>query len=158
MPCLFGSHNNTQVFLDVSILDVSSVSIVGNIFVNPPASTPITFRALVDSGATKTMISADVASKLNMVSIGRVAAQGVGSTITYHNGYLFHVAFLIPIVAPGQIIAPGTQIQATLHVFPTPIYGGEISSGRGFDVLLGMDVISCGSLKIEGSGTFSFSF
>ena len=32
------------------------------------------------------------------------------------------------------------------------------SPSKDFQVLLGMDIISIGSLKIEGNGTFSFSY
>jgi hypothetical protein len=40
-----------------------------------------------------------------------------------------------------------------------PIQGAELGfEGRGFDALLGMDVIATDSLAIEGIGTFSFSF
>lgn len=158
MPCLYGQHNNSQVFLDVGIIDASSVTISGNALIRVPLVAPTMFKALVDTGATKTMISSDVAARLSLAAVGQVMIQGAGSSITYHNGYLFHVAFLLPLIAPGQLLTPGMQIQAALHVFPAPIYGGEISSGRGFDVLLGMDIISSGSLKVEGNGTFSFSF
>jgi hypothetical protein len=45
-----------------------------------------------------------------------------------------------------------------VHINPVPVYGGELPVGAGFDVLLGMDILSSGSLKIEGSGHYSFSF
>ena len=38
------------------------------------------------------------------------------------------------------------------------INGGELSDGNTFDVLLGMDVLTTGNLRVDKDGTFSFSF
>ena len=116
------------------------------------------FRALVDTGAQKTMISTNVVTTLNLTPRGQIGVQGVGPSVTYHNGYLFHVGFTIPLLTPGQTIAPGTPMQFMAFVHPTPIYGAELPATIGFDVLLGMDILSSGSLKVEGNGHFSFSF
>jgi len=115
------------------------------------------FVALVHTGAQKTKISTNVVSQLGLQPQGKIPVQGVGS-LAHHNGYLFHVAFTIPVVQPGQIITPGSQVQIMVFILPAVIYGAELSAIHGFDVLLGMDVLSSGSLKIEGSGHFSFSF
>jgi hypothetical protein len=104
------------------------------------------------------MISRNVISQLGLFSPGKVPIQGVGPNVTYHNAYLFHVSFVIPMISPGQMVAPGSPIQAIVSVIPNSIYGAEITANSGFDVLLGMDVLSVGSLKIEGNGTYSFSF
>jgi hypothetical protein len=59
----------------------------------------------------------------------------------------------------GQPVAAGGGVGTMIFILPPPIHGGEITSTGGqFDVLLGMDVISTGSLAVEGIGTFSFSF
>jgi hypothetical protein len=75
--------------------------------------------------------------------VGKTAIRGIGPLVTYHNAYLFHVAFVVA---------------GVVHVLPAPVQGGEIGATHGFDVLLGMDVIGVGSLKVEGNGGFSFSF
>jgi hypothetical protein len=116
------------------------------------------FRSLVDTGCEKTMISTNVVARLGLSSFSKIGIRGVGPNITYHNAYLFHVVFVQPIIPAGLIVTPGRQVQAIIHVLPVPIYGGEITSTSGFDVLLGMDVLSIGSLKVEGNGGFSFSF
>ena len=59
---------------------------------------------------------------------------------------LFHVAFTIP---TGLTLAGQMQVMVFIH--PTVIYGAEFTPPSNFDVLLGMDVLSNGSLKIEGS-------
>jgi hypothetical protein len=158
MPCLWGSHNNSQIFMAVGILDAANVNPA-----SPPVSAagmpaPAMFKALIDTGAQRTMISPSVVTNLNLVSIGKVPMQGIGPNVTYHDGYLFHVAFVVPILRAGQPFTVGGQAQAMVLYQPTPILGAELSiAGGTFDVLLGMDVISTGSLKIEGNGTYSFS-
>lgn len=158
MPCLWGTHNNSQVFIDVGIFDASTLNLAGAQPVGGNIAPPKMFKALIDTGAQKTMISTNVVTTLGMKSVGKIGIQGVGPNVHYHNGYLFHVAFVIALVTPGQIVSPGQQVNAVIYMQPTPIYGAEITSTGGvFDVLLGMDVIGTGSLKIEGNGTFSFS-
>ena len=159
MPCFYLNHNNSQLFLNVGIIDASSLKIP----TSPTAATaslpgPIAmFKALVDTGAQKTMISPKVAKQLGLKQIGKILIQGVHGKPQYLNGFLFHVAFTMAVVPPGS--SPTPPATATMaYMLPTPIHGAELGFKKaGFDVLLGMDVISTGSLKIEGNGTFSFS-
>jgi hypothetical protein len=105
------------------------------------------------------MISPRVAQAVGLSPIGQMPIQGVGHNVTYHNAYLFHVCFVMAATTIGQPIPPGTNVNSIIFVLPKPIYGAEITStGGAFDVLLGMDVISTGSLIVEGIGRFSFSF
>jgi hypothetical protein len=159
MPCLWLQHNNSQLFIHVGILDATTVSITtpGGITTNIHAP-PQMFIALVDTGAQKTMISTRVVQALGLQPQGMIAIQGVGPNVTHHNGYLFHVAFTIPLITAGQQVVPGSTVPVMVFIHPTAIYGAELTSTTGFDVLLGMDILSSGSLKVEGSGHFSFSF
>lgn len=120
------------------------------------------FAALVDTGAQKTMISTNVVNALGLQAQGQIPIQGVGPNITWHNGYLFHVSFTMPVLGPAALALPPGQIQLLVHINPNVIYGAELTIPAGaqaaFDVLLGMDILSSGSLKIEGSGHASFSF
>lgn len=159
MPVIWGNHNNSDIFLAVGIIDANIVAppapglaIGGHI---PP---PQMFKALVDTGAQKTMISTNVINILGLSPLGKILVSGVGPTAHYHNGFLFHVAFVTPVIAPGQIIAPGAPVPAIVNTLAAPVYGAEIPSTGGlFDVLLGMDVIATGTL-IVGPGVFSFSY
>jgi len=158
MPCLWGQHNNSQVFLTVGIIDAATVNMTGTGRFGGGAPLPHMFRALIDTGAQSTMISTNVVQTLNLTPVGKIKIQGVGHNVTFHNGYLFHVAFVFPVLMSGQIVAPGGAAPAAIYTTPKSIYGGELTfPGGAFDVLLGMDIISTGSLKIEGNGTFSFS-
>jgi hypothetical protein len=83
----------------------------------------------------------------------------VGHSVTYHNGYLFVVAFVVPLTGLGHRPSPGSTITSAIFFNANTVYGAEITSAGGaFDVLLGMDILSGGSLHIEGNGTWSFSF
>ena len=86
MPCLWGSHNNSQIFLDVAILPVDFSQ------QNPEATgltiPPSIFKALVDTGAQSTCITQAVAEQVNLTPIGKVQVQGV-SGIQYHDNYMF---------------------------------------------------------------------
>jgi hypothetical protein len=160
MPCLWLQHNSSQLFVNVGILDATKINLAAMPVFGGGTAVPQMFVALVDTGAQATMISSNVVANLNLQPQGKIAIQGVGPNITYHNGYLFHVAFTIPLTPIPQGLPPGSQVQVQLAVFilPKAIYGAELTTASGFDVLLGMDVLSSGSLKIEGSGHYSFSF
>jgi hypothetical protein len=158
MPCVWGVHNRSQIFLDVGIIDTDTAAKLAPGYA-PVIHNPPIFRALVDTGAEVTMISPSVAGAVGLTPIGQIPIQGVGHTMSYHNAYLFHVAFVVPVGHTGSPAAVGGGPNTMIFMQPHPIYGGEItSSGEQFDVLLGMDVISTGSLAVEGNGTFSFSF
>jgi len=103
------------------------------------------------------MISTNVINQLGLLPVGKILISGVGPTAHYHNGYLFAVAFVSPVITPGQVIVPGTPIPALVNAVG-PVYGAEISSTGGlFDVLLGMDILATGTL-IVGPNIFSFSY
>jgi len=45
-----------------------------------------------------------------------------------------------------------------MYVCTKVIVGGEIDNQPSFDILLGMDIISTGTLMIRNDGVFVFSF
>ncbi|MFI4987321.1 MAG: aspartyl protease family protein [Alphaproteobacteria bacterium] len=123
----------------------------------------IAVNALIDTGATTTGITSRLATQLHLQPIGKVPIHGVGG-VQIHNSYLFMVGFpfaLPPGAPPAQGLpppAPG-EMQAQVHVLQKVIQGCEFHGGAAnFEVILGMDVISTGSLVVQGNRTFSFSF
>ena len=158
MPVITGRHNNSDIFLDVGVIDADSIDVN-----NPDAHFaqiphPSMFKALLDTGAQKTMISPNVVTSLNLTPRGKILVSGVGPTAHYHNGYLFHVAFVAPMLQPGQVLQAGAHIQALINIQKDVIFGAEIPSTGGlFDVLLGMDVLSTGLLVVQ-HGQFSFAY
>jgi hypothetical protein len=146
MPCIWGQHNSVQLFCPVVIL--------------PPNPTPATagghvgVQALIDTGATTTAITTALAARLSLQPIGIMPIHGVGG-VQHHNSHLFQVGFpFAPYPPPQQGQVPGT-----IFVLQKLIQGCSFQAGSApFEVLLGMDVISIGSLVVQGNGTFSFSF
>jgi Aspartyl protease len=157
MPIVWGAHNNSDIYINVGIIDASAINLASTAPVSAtPISPPSMFRALIDTGAQKTMISPNVISALNLPPLGKILISGVGPSAHYHNAYLFHVAFVMAIA--GAVPSSAGQVSAVINVLQTPIYGAEIpSTGGQFDVLLGMDVISGGQLVV-GNGVFSFAW
>ncbi len=151
MPCIWGKHNGSQVFLNVAIFEDSIVDQLSG----TPAKRPFTlhvFSGLVDTGAQATCITNSAAEKVGLTPIGKVPIMGV-SGLSYHNNYLFKVGFAFGQQGATEVTA------ASVHIFDAQIQGAELNiDSSNFDVLLGMDIISSGSLKIDGDGSFSFSF
>jgi len=159
MPCISGRHNFRQILIEVAIVhpddksqhDGSTSSYLKN---------AQTFTALVDTGATTTMISPRVVAKIGLVPIGKMPFGGISGE-RWHNAYLFHVGFAGHPVPLSVVQVPDPDLDAKwakVHVYKPVIKGGELPDGTGFDVLLGMDVISTGRLEIDRSGDFSFTF
>ena len=105
------------------------------------------------------MISPNVVNTLGLRPRGKILVSGVGPRAHYHNAYLFHVAYVVPPVPPTQAMQGGTlNIPTSINVQKDAIYGAEIPSTGGlFDVLLGMDILTCGLLVVQ-NGQFSFSY
>jgi hypothetical protein len=157
MPCIWGQHNGRQLFCPVVIVPATTQVTEGAHI--PPAPA---VNALIDTGATTTGIASTLAAHLQMQPIGIVQIHGVAG-LQDHNSHLFRVAFpfAIPPGMPTPMLPPSspgaTPVQ--LHILETVIQGCEFNAGKApFQVLLGMDVISTGSLVVQGNGTFSFSF
>jgi hypothetical protein len=160
MPVLTGRHNNSDIFLDVGILDANTIDIGDQSKLFSSIPTPAMFKALIDTGAQKTMISPNVINTLGLQPRGKILISGVGPTAHYHNAYLFHVAFITPIIPAGTVIQPGQQVtfQAYVNIQRDVIFGAEIpSTGGQFDVLLGMDILVTGMLVVQG-GIYSFAY
>ena len=98
-----------------------------------------------------TCITRSVAVRAGLDPIGKALVQGVSGIVSLAN-YLFHVGFAWR-KNPDQAQGP-----SSVKILQKELTGAEIDSGGQFDVLLGMDILSVGSLAIEGNGTYSFSF
>jgi hypothetical protein len=159
MPVITGPHNNVDIFLAVGIIDADTIDVGDPSLQFSQIPQPSLFKALIDTGAQKTMISPNVVSRLGLQPRGKMLVSGVGPRAHYHNAYLFHVAFVVPLTSPVEAMQAGTPtIPALINVQKDPIYRAEIPSTGGlFDVLLGMDVLTKGLLVVQ-NGQFSFSY
>ena len=125
MPVLHLTHNNSQLFIPVAILpplyeDISDDDLRGQRVQQQPKS----YNALVDTGATASCITSEVAEKVGLKSKGKVHVQGV-SGLEDHESYLFRIAFIQQI----------RDDMAGIHELNKNIEGSNVHSGGQFDVL-----------------------
>jgi hypothetical protein len=100
MPIAWGRHDKRQIFLNVAILTAAEADLVAK---GQAIGQVKMFKALVDTGAMATCITADTAQKVGLSPIGKVPIQGVGG-VKFHNNYLFHIGFTLhlgPVVPAG---------------------------------------------------------
>lgn len=98
----------------------------------------MTFTGLWDTGATESVITSDVAKALGLSPVATTVSRGVG-------GPMVTSVYLLSIKLPGDI------------VFNLQVTEGE--PGGGWDVLVGMDIISHGDFCVSNFGgktVFSF--
>jgi hypothetical protein len=99
----------------------------------------LTLRALWDTGASSSVISAGVAKRLGFISVDTKGMTGIGGTILSERYYL-------SITLPNGV---------TLPVVKVAEWGGSL----GFDLLIGMDIISRGNFSIVNDwGRTVFTF
>lgn len=106
------------------------------------------FTALVDTGALRTCVTQNVVDRLSLKRRGRIEVGNVRNR-AWHWTYLFHVA-IWPDTEDGSIAAAfgiGDEVE-----------GIDVGDSRYYDVLLGMDILRRGTLKLELDGGFELAF
>ena len=146
MPCISGTYDaKIGVLLQVALLPGGAVEAARRQTKNPGATqtrfTGAGAQALVDTGASKTSISPQLASQLSLRPHGKVTVQGAtGSTPV--NAY--HVDLMLSFGAQSIAVA-------NLDVC-------EFDPGQApFQVLIGRDIICQGVLTMDFAGRFTFS-
>jgi predicted aspartyl protease len=154
-----GRHNGRYIITPIAIIDISkrdqqkksNMELLEG--VNP-------YRALIDTGATSTMLSNTVISDLGLIPVGQARFRGIHG-VKRGVVYLFRVAFYGDRADKALLARKSITTDKAVHkiyICPTDIEGGEIEDQPHFDVLLGMDVLKTGSLHVDRNGDFSFSF
>lgn len=157
MPYIQGRHNGRAAYIDIAIVEAARYR------EHKESRQPVLrgirpFRALIDTGATSTMITRRVVALLGLQPTTKLRYRNKDGDI-WTTAYLFHVVFYgktLPM--PGDSEEDGESLISQTHVCTKVITGGEIEDQDSFDVLLGMDVISTGNLTINVDGTFGFAF
>jgi hypothetical protein len=149
MPLIQGNHSGRSAVTTVTIIDVAK-------YIEHKVSKSLVlkgtrpFLALIDTGATSTMIAPRVVAALGLEQVNRIRVAGLGG-VSSRPAYLFHVAFYErPPVGPDDI--------SRIHICTKEINGGELTDEHTFDVLLGMDVLGTGDLHFRKDGSWTFSF
>lgn len=151
MPCISGSYQSSgSLFIDVVILgeEILPSGSEGAEDQTIDAKVP-QVRALIDTGASRTCLTREVAQAAGLSIVGKQDMISASET-TAVNTYLFSLG--IPVV---HEVDPTGRAKGSLAVFPS-IEGMEFNAvNAGFGVLLGMDVLSKCSFKMDFDGHFS---
>ena len=153
MPDIAGLHNCSQVFVPVVLLPVERFEdTLDPQWVGKPSNLQV-LDALIDTGAQATSITEKAAKKLDLEPDGFMPVHGINGP-SYQPSYIFKIGFV-----DLQANLLGFQ-QPMIHMLDKEIVGPEFDCGAGadFDVLLGMDVLSIGTLTVSNTGQFRFTF
>ena len=153
MPDIVGSHNGSQVFCSVVLLPVDRSQDLPDPQRLSRFPNFQVLKALIDTGAQGTSLTWQAAQKLALEPTGIIRVHGFGGAKD-HNCYLFKVGFVDLRETEFGLQSP------MFHMVDREIEGAEFDCGpdANFDVLLGMDVLSIGTLTVSNTGKFKFSF
>jgi len=138
MPCLSGSFSaSTGPLINVGVLQP------GVLTPSPsPTAQVTTFPALIDTGASATCISPNVAQTVGLQPIGMRSMTSATHSVPV-NVYLTDL--LLPFGQAGYLVS-GTQ---AMEFAPT--------GGSPFQILLGRDILCRGTFTLSFDGHFTFS-
>lgn len=111
-----------------------------------PDLTHETFDALLDTGATASWISSKIVQRFGLESIGKKPVI-VATELRQRPAFVFRLGLL------GDDAPP-----STLPIVFAETIGFEISQAEGFDVLLGMDVLSQTDFAMFRDGSWELKF
>jgi hypothetical protein len=137
MRSIRGSLNYLQPLVDVSIAA----------HYKPLARRP--YIALIDTGATRTCITRRVLDELQLQAKGKLLVASATSTPERRMAYGYSL---------GLFCQTDDSSATSLYVVPHEFVAPWFQDNGNFDVLLGMDVLSQGTLTFKPDGRFSFEF
>ena len=138
MPLIRGSLEHFQPLIDVSIANP-----VG-------AADRETYRALLDTGATRTAISQRIVERHQLELRMRVLVQGADSMPARRPAYAMSLGLFCE-------MSDAMGGAATLFVLQGELIAPAFLSQADFDVLIGMDFLSTGKFILDRQD-FSFEF
>lgn len=104
------------------------------------------FIALIDTGATRTIIKPSIATMLNVLYEGKLKIKTATAHINV--GRLYETFLFIPVNENVNFNNKNASSQFTRYDLSTP---AVLDEQHGFDVLIGMDIISQSLLIINGN-------
>ena len=101
---------------------------------DPPEPLPaaVRARALWDTGATRSLVASDLAKKLALTPVGK-------GPVRHGGGSDERFRYLVSFGLPNRFVIPGVLVS-------------EQPAIEGFEVILGMDVITLGDFAITNAG------
>lgn len=108
----------------------------------------VSVQALIDTGATRTCITTTLIDQLGLEPRGKMLVAGATSYPERRRAYGYSIGFYCDDEAAQQ---------QTLYVLPHEFIAPSFQENGNFQVLLGMDILSRGSLSFQ-RGAFEFAF
>lgn len=109
--------------------------------------------ALVDTGASGTLITKAVAQQLNLEPSGKTNLQTASGLVSV-NVYEVKLGFLLPMNMDND-----GNVQGQVQVMDKTIRSPEFDAGvSAYQVLVGRDILSQGVLTLSFDGHYSFSY
>ncbi len=134
-----GRHNGRQIIVPVVISGSGSSGV-----------RMCEAQALLDTGATSSAITADIAAELALEPLGR-RIMGTAAGTRRATTYRFSVGFAESLVrVRGDAAASGPVF------LPSEVQGIDFTAGLDFQVLIGMDIIARGDLHLLPSRDWAF--
>lgn len=157
MPCLAGNYSPAVgILVQVAILRQHEIAALQpSSKTTAPGAAPdlnlTMFAGLVDTGASTTCISKNVADAIGLAPSGKTTMSGSTGHDTV-NQYTFVVGFVF---GAKQVPSGAFLGDLNLHL----VQGCEFTShGFGFDVLIGRDILCKGSLSMSFDGHYLLCF
>lgn len=139
MPLIRGSLRHLQPLVHVS---------VGRSAEAPDRET---YRALIDTGATRTCIARRIIERHQLEPRARMLVQSASSAAERRRAYAFSLGVFCE-------TADHLGLAKTLYVLPGELVAPDFQDNESFDVLIGMDFLSLGRFVLERQDfTFEFS-
>lgn len=136
MRSIEGERESRRILLPVAVFSSR----------DPTDFTHETYVGLLDTGATASWISKNVVDRFDLKSIGKKPVV-VATEIRQRPSYVFRLGLM------GD-----NQPQTALPIVFAETVGFMIDQASGFDVLLGMDVLSETDFAMSRSGNWRLSF
>ena len=105
------------------------------------------YKALIDTGATASCITEKIANELNLFPFSK---REVSNTTGTHASNIYKVCFILPIDLVNR-----NTVSRNLNPFVNIEVIGIMGGNQNFDAIIGMDIISKGSLHIT-NGVYTF--
>lgn len=135
MRYIRGSLDQLQPLINVSIAPYGSAD-------------RIACTALIDTGATRICLTADLIARLALPARGKLLVSSATSYPERRRAYGYSLG----------LFCTSSAAERTLYVLPEEFIAPAFQDNDNFEVLLGMDLLSRGRLLFERNGEFEFTF
>lgn len=118
---------------------------------NPiPSFSLAQYRALVDTGATRSCLTYDTVGQEKLQRHGKKLVKNVHN-MNLHGLYLTNVGIFTTHRVEGNSLVP----ESSYYAFDEPVEVMDIANNERFDAILGMDILSKCPFDFDRSGNFT---